>query len=153
MIDLSILISPAIGFLGVLVGATAARLTSSSAVRVSRTLDLHREYYAERLSRARSEAYQFLKRNWGLSFTEIDADEILEPAAVPLWEVLYFYVRLSTLLRHQQLVGSMVPDLFGYEFAWWYVIVFRQQLMSSDWHSAKEVRNLLQWMVSNADHA
>jgi hypothetical protein len=150
-IELSTLIPPVVGFLGVLVGASAARLTSISTARVSRTLDLHREYYAERLSKARSEAFQFLKRNWGKSFADIDEDETLEPLATPLWDVLYFYVRLSTLVRHRQLVRSMVPDLFGNEFAWWYVVVFRQGLASSQWQSAHEIRHLLQWMAANAD--
>lgn len=143
-------VSAAVGLLGAALGAGAAWWVAVSLARWTRTMDLHREFNSERLSLARSQSFAFLKKHWGMPFGDIASRDEYDLESIPLWEVMYFYQRLWTLVDHRQIVVRVVPELFGEIFIWWYVVVFRQQLQSANWKAAEDIANLYKWMRVHA---
>lgn len=139
--------------IGALVGAAAAWLAGVSHSRWTRTLDMHREFNADRMSESRSKAFLFLKQHWGLSFAEIAARPELDAQSIALWDVTRFYQRLAVTVRYGQVIRRIVPDLFGEIFLWWYLVCYRQQLLQTKWVAAREIEYLYWFMKKNADRA
>ena len=139
-----------IGLAGALLGALIVYWTTLIMARWTRTMDLHREFNAERMNLARSGAFKFMKIHWSKTFKNISDDDKLDLDSVPLWEVLYFYQRVWALIEHNQINTSVVPRLFGEVFLWWHIVVFEERLFDSEWQSARDIEQLYQWMRRNA---
>jgi len=139
--------------IGALVGAAAAWMAGVYNSRWTRTLDMHREFNADRMSESRSKAFIFLKQHWGLSFAEIAARPELDTPSVPLWDVMRFYERLGVTVRYGQVIRRVVPDLFGEIFLWWYLVCYRQQLLQTKWVAAKDIEYLYWFMKKNVERA
>ena len=139
-----------IGFAGALLGALIVYWTSLSIARWSRTMDLHREFNAERMNAARSGAFKFMKKHWNKTLLDISDEDRLDMASVPLWEVVYFYQRLWALIENNQIIASVAPKLFGEVFLWWYVVVFEKRLFGAEWQSAQDIKRLYIWMNKHA---
>lgn len=139
--------------IGALVGAAAAWMAGVYNGRWTRTLDMHREFNADRMSESRGKAFLFLKQHWGVPFAEIAARAELDAQAVPLWDVMRFYQRLSVTVRYGQVNRRIVPALFGEIFLWWYLLCYRQQLLQTKWVAAKDIEYLYWFMKKNVERA
>ena len=136
------------GALGALVVAIIASVLAwhfaNHGARWSRTMDFHREFNTE-IGKSRTEAFRFVKKNWGISFVAITERDDLDLSSMPLFDVMHFYQRLWVVIRHRQISKKPTVDLFGEIFVWWFVVVFRQQLLSSNWQAAGDILALYCW--------
>lgn len=140
------LLSAISGLAGALLGGVIGWIAAVRVSRASRTMDMHREFNSERLSTARSSAFALLRDHWGMRFTEIADQPDLDLASVPLWEVMYFYQRLWWSIELRQVTRRAVPSLFGEIFLWWYIVVYRQQLVGTRWAAESDIDRLYRWI-------
>jgi len=144
-------VSSLVGLFGVVIGALAAWWSGIYASRWSRTLDMHREFNSERLSKARIDALKFLKEHGQLSFTEIADKPELNDESVSLWEVMRFYQRLAVAVKHKQVIRRVVLDEFGEIFLWWYIVCFSKSLKGTNWVAEKDIETMYCWMAKTVD--
>lgn len=140
------LISAAAGIAGALLGGVIGWIAAVRVSRATRTMDMHREFNSERLSLARSTGFALLRAHWGTRFITIADRADLDIASVPLWEVMYFYQRLWWSIKLSQVTLRAVPSLFGEIFFWWYIVVYRQQLVGTRWAAESDIRSLYEWL-------
>jgi hypothetical protein len=129
-----------------LAGAAIAWWTGVQANRWNRTLELHREFNTEAISKSRTAAWAFIRGHSGKTFKQIAEDPTLDTAALPLWDVMRFYQRLAIVTKHRQVVRKQIPDLFGEIFVWWHEISFRTMLAPTGWVAWKDINWLYEWM-------
>jgi hypothetical protein len=78
----------------------------------------------------------------------------LEPEdAQHVWNVMYFYQRLSLAIRYRNIHTRYVGDMFGENFVWWYMKSYQQQLVPLDWQAGRDIQRLKEWLGRHAQEA
>ncbi|MBH8563114.1 hypothetical protein I8748_13130 [Nostoc sp. CENA67] len=62
-----------------------------------------------------------------------------------------FYQRLYTAIKYRQVKATLIPDLFGEVFIWWYLVGFKEQflLFESNIHAKDSIIALYNWLHRN----
>jgi hypothetical protein len=138
------------GLLGALLGSLISWLTSDRQAKMKTTLDLHREFNSGEVLQSRRPADRVFAKYLDQTYDQFSAT--LEPDEYsPLWHVINFYQRLWIAIKHQQLITSMVPDLFGEVFMRWYIPYFEKMIVPLGWSSSKNIQELRNWFEKHAD--
>ncbi len=70
-----------------------------------------------------------------------------------VWNVVYFYQRLSLAVQHRGLHNKYVPQLFGDIFYWWYERSFRNQYIPLHTTISEDLDSLRKWMDKHTSEA
>ena len=135
--------------LGTLIGGTSSWLISRKRSQTSLTFDFHREFNNAEYSRARRRCYRLLKKYPNRDFEEISELEDYEPSA-DIWFIVRFYQRLWIAIKYKQLNTKSVPELFGENFFWWYVVHFEDKLLPIPCQASREIKQLKKWLDNNS---
>jgi hypothetical protein len=121
------------------------------------TFDFHRELSSAAFGEVRAKADTFLKKYPTGSFEEITAahrhltDGTAE-LSVNIWVVARFYQRLEIARSHGELDTSLLTELFGDIFYWWYHKHFKQRLVAThpDYETSRAIAGFQKWIEQHA---
>jgi hypothetical protein len=134
-------ISVASGVLGAVVGAAITRLRAKS----DTTFDLHAEFSSDAMLKNRSRADKLLKEQPGRNLADV-CDLEHAGAFDAVWAVVFFYEKLFISISHKLINKTIVPDLFGEIFIWWYEVYLREGLADNDWAATRRLKALKGWL-------
>jgi hypothetical protein len=141
----------ATGLVGTVLGAAIAWFAGRRTDRLKTAFDMHREFHSLEMTRSRNRAGATVRRYPSYDFDDLrrrlDPDD-----AQHVWNVLYFYQRLSLAVRYRNVHARYIGDMFGENFVWWYLKSYRQQLVTLDWQATRDVQWLTDWLVKHAQH-
>jgi len=92
-------------------GAAAAWLAGLQANRWNQTLELHREFNTEEMTKSRDTALAFLRNQPQKTYQQIAEEHQFDASALPVWDIMRFYQRLTVMTKHRQVVRKQVPNL------------------------------------------
>jgi hypothetical protein len=138
------------GLLGALLGSLISWLTSDRQAKMQTTLGLHREFNSGDVLQSRRPADRVFAKHLDKTYDQFSSS--LEPDEYShLWNVINFYQRLWIAVKHQQLVVSMVPDLFGEVFMRWYIPYFEKMIVPLGWSSSRNIKELRNWFEKHSN--
>lgn len=137
--------------LGVTIGSLVAWLVQRYYRRLDLTYALHTEFFGERMSRIRVEAYRLVPAIHGIPFGSLGTSMEDSIRLNCLWELLGYYQRVAVLTKNGEIQRRMVADLLGDNFTWWYTNVFKDQLRNTDWAAEQDIHWLWDWMVRSEE--
>lgn len=120
--------------------------------RIDTTFELHREII-EDLVKARTQADRLLKTHQKGKTLDVLQRELAEAEIYPILQVVFFYRRLQLAIDYNRVEDSLVPELFGEKFIWWYYVWFTSILLPLNWLSSKQMRRLQEWMERNSEES
>jgi hypothetical protein len=133
------------GLIGTIVGATIAWLAARRTERLKTAFDMHREFNSPEMTQSRNRAGVIVRKHRSLSFD--DLRRTLSPEETQyVWNVMYFYQRLSLAIKYRSIHKRYVGEMFGENFIWWYLKSYQQQLVPLNWQAGKDVQSLEEWL-------
>lgn len=117
--------------------------------RIQAVIELHREWNAEAIYRARIDAAKVVRKYHAMSYFEIEKMVPYDEAA-NIWIVVGFFQRLEFMIRYENIYPEMVRDLFGELFIWWWVVSFSTQLERCECDARIQMINLNDWFHKNS---
>jgi hypothetical protein len=70
-----------------------------------------------------------------------------------VWNVMYFYQRLSFAINHKNIHEKYVGEMFGENFIWWYQRSYDKQLVNIEskdedipWQAGRDIDSLRRWL-------
>ena len=121
------------------------------------TFDFHRELSSAEFGLVRARADTFLKKHPHGSFEDVsrEARDVADDTSdlnVNIWVVARFYQRLEIARLHNELEVSLLPELFGDIFYWWFHKHFKDRLvvMHSDYETSRAIDSFNKWLEQNA---
>ncbi|TAF02609.1 MAG: hypothetical protein EAZ77_18605 [Nostocales cyanobacterium] len=115
-------------------------------LQLQTTFELHREWNGESLRLSRNLGDKFLLAHPNKDLIQIDNDGSVNPEdSVHLWIIIGFYQRLWILIKYHQVKESLIPELFGESFIWWYKNCFHERLIPTKYDSSNQISELNNW--------
>ncbi|GJD53999.1 hypothetical protein OPKNFCMD_6779 [Methylobacterium crusticola] len=130
------------GVAGAALGGLISWRVGVKTARTNRTVELFKELDSSEMGKVRIEAQDFLRANPATNYD----DYARKADARPVWEVIYFYQRLSQLLSAGLLLDRVVADWFGETFVWWREHSFRNELRPARWKAYRDLQRLPRWL-------
>lgn len=143
-------ISAAASLIGVVLGAVLSRFISHRQRRLEMTFDLHREYHAADMMKARYGAAELLAEHPDLDYAQLRR-EVGFLGIRDLRQVVFFYQRLWFAIENGALQDEYVPRLFGDSLSWWYLTSFESKLCPTSAEAGRDIERLWEWMNANSD--
>jgi hypothetical protein len=134
---------------GAILGASLAWIVDRRKAQVETAFAMHREYF-DSLVEARELSARFVLRH------RRDGDlaslwKTLSAADMEcIWKIVYFYERLWVAMKHRYVSRSLVPDLFGDAFNYWYKECFEEQLVPIDDPTSRHIADLRTRVLATA---
>jgi uncharacterized membrane protein len=109
--------------------ADERRRLEDAARRQALAFDMHREFSGEDMLRARTEASLLLDTNPDKSYLDLYTT-LPEAQTRCLFVVSEFYDRLALSVSHHRIDITLVPELFGGYFVWWWIDALEARLVA-----------------------
>ena len=108
------------------------------------TLELHKEYYAKSMRRARHQASNFIRKHCDKNWSDIDPYRLSgsEEEKDGFSEVVRYFHRLGVLYKENEIRKSLIRRLLSREFGFWYSYLFHPMRDRSDWWTKKVILDL-----------
>ena len=149
----SILLSTALGLVGMLIVSSVTWWVTKKATATEATLRLYEEWNSESMIATRhtiQEAKEFFDRDEKTPF-DSKFRSISPENRAHIWKIIYFYEKLYVMVSNHQCNNKLIPDLFGETFYWWYVNCFESKLLPLENRiSSIRIRSLKNWLDKNA---
>lgn len=139
-----------------LLSAFIAWWISSRRNKTELAFDLHREFNNKEMYDARIKADKFIfakQENRELLTVMYGNDEYDSEGVQSLLLVIKFYERLWLVIDNRQVNIELLPELFGKIFYGWYISSFEEQLIPTNWESAKRIKKLKEWIDLKANES
>jgi hypothetical protein len=144
------LISVAAGLVGTIVGAGIAWVAGRKLRRLETTFAMHREFHAPDMTHSRNLGGKTVRNHPSETFDAMRRR--LRPEETQyVWNVMYFYQRLSLAIKYKNIHKDYVAEMFGENLCWWYMKSYRDQLVPLDWQASRHIAALMNWIERNAD--
>ena len=105
---------------------------------------MHKEYGTLEMSNHRKNAAVFIQKYPKTTFDKISEKD--KELSISLLMIMRFYQRLWLAIKHNQIKNSLIPELFGEAFYYWYFLSFEPNLTTIYWDSSSQIKELLIWM-------
>ncbi|MEM8718894.1 MAG: hypothetical protein AAGE84_06240 [Cyanobacteria bacterium P01_G01_bin.39] len=115
--------------------------------RIDTTFSLHQEITTE-LFEARVKADELLTMHKTKSL-DILQNHLSETETRYVWQIIFFYRRLELAIDYERIELSLIPELFGQKFIWWYH-VWLTSVVPSEWESSNQLKKLQIWVEKNS---
>ncbi|MGA8907216.1 MAG: hypothetical protein WB524_06345 [Acidobacteriaceae bacterium] len=166
-------IGAVIGVVGIFVSQLLLMRFNVLTERKKLTLEMHEEWHGKDMFHIRELVHQYMAHpaNWNVKFPDRDwydlealdamraknvrdmhpAKDMPDEEREGFYRIGLFYHRLYTLMTNGCLQKSLLPDLFGEEFTFYYVVHFaRLELTSTGWESSKSIESLHRWFKTKS---
>jgi hypothetical protein len=119
--------------------------------RLQLAFDMHREFSTENMLKARDDADALLKAHPKADYRSLFRSHPTERTRC-LFVVADFYDRLSLAVAYDRIDTSLVPELFGFYFVWWWLDVFEKRFVAPDPDSpeSRRIAGFHTWLKTNA---
>ena len=134
---------------GTVLGAAIAWFTTRRTDRLKTAFAMHREFHSSEMTRSRNEAGSTVRRYPSYDFDNMRR-RLDQNDTQHVWNVMYFYQRLSLTVRYRSVHARYVGEMFGENFVWWYLKSYQKQLIMLDWQAARDVQQLNDWLIKHA---
>jgi hypothetical protein len=150
------LISVVTGLVGTLVGAAIAWLAGNRSHRLETAHDMHREFHSPEMTHSRNLGGALVRKHSSKTYDEMR--RMLSPEDTQhIWNVMYFYQRLSLAIKNASIHKKYVGEMFGENFIWWYLKSYDKQLVNIKidedlrWQASRDIAWLQKWLDQNTD--
>jgi hypothetical protein len=119
--------------------------------RLQLAFDMHREFASENMLKARDDADALLNAFPNADYRSLFRSHPTEKTRC-LFVVADFYDRLSLAVAYDRIDTSLVPELFGFYFVWWWLDVFEKRFVAPDPDSpeSRRIASFHTWLKTNA---
>jgi hypothetical protein len=136
------------GLVGALFGGAITFVIGIRQRQLENVLELHREWNAADMIKARHCGADLLDQHPGADFNQLR--EIVGRSAMQdIWIVQNFYQRLWLLQKHHLVTPKLIPELFGDRLSWWVQNNYQSRLFPLNNEPSEHIELLWKWLIHN----